>query len=227
MQIGKRIRKARLEAGLTQAELAKKAGVGQGTLSLYESGKVRPTAEALGKIARALGKPVSYFYNGREERDVLNDMAQTVNRLAQEFRWLRERFEQVVREQQMDLLVSQRIPLLGSVPCSNWSMVSTDVKDYVDVPRLVRGCDFALIARGESMSPTILDGDILFVKSAREPIHNAIVVTLNEHNEVTLKRALYRGGYWQLSADNPEYSVDDVQEVKVIGIVIGLMRRFQ
>jgi predicted transcriptional regulator len=46
----------RKEAGLTQQELADKAGVRQETLSRIESGKHTPTLKTLKKIDKALGK---------------------------------------------------------------------------------------------------------------------------------------------------------------------------
>jgi len=47
--------KARAEAGLTQAELAKKAGMTQAQVSRLESGQW-PTPATIEKLARALGK---------------------------------------------------------------------------------------------------------------------------------------------------------------------------
>ena len=47
--------KARAEAGLTQAELAKKAGMTQAQVSRLESGQW-PTPVTIEKLARALGK---------------------------------------------------------------------------------------------------------------------------------------------------------------------------
>ncbi len=46
----------RKSAGLTQQELAKRAGIRQETLSRIESGKHLPTMKTLKKIDRALGK---------------------------------------------------------------------------------------------------------------------------------------------------------------------------
>lgn len=54
--IGERIRAARLKAGWTQVELAQASGVGQGPISLLESGKVAdPFVSTLRKLADALG----------------------------------------------------------------------------------------------------------------------------------------------------------------------------
>lgn len=53
--LGERIKKTRLEAGLTQEELAKAANILPSSLSNYESDRRRPTSANLGKIASKLG----------------------------------------------------------------------------------------------------------------------------------------------------------------------------
>jgi DNA-binding XRE family transcriptional regulator len=56
LEIGMRVRKLREGAGLTQAELARKMGVSQQTISRLESGEVdNPTVATLERIARATG----------------------------------------------------------------------------------------------------------------------------------------------------------------------------
>jgi transcriptional regulator with XRE-family HTH domain len=56
--IGERIRKARLERGLTQAELGEKIGVSQRMVTYYEVRGVSPAPELLVKLARVLGLSV-------------------------------------------------------------------------------------------------------------------------------------------------------------------------
>ena len=48
--------KARLEAGLTQAEVAERAGTTQSAIARLEGGSVSPTVETLRKYAKAVGK---------------------------------------------------------------------------------------------------------------------------------------------------------------------------
>lgn len=57
--VSKRIRDARKKAGLTQEELAEKAGLPQSHISRLEQQKHSPTAKTLEKIAKALGIPHS------------------------------------------------------------------------------------------------------------------------------------------------------------------------
>lgn len=59
--IGEKIREAREEANLTQAELGKMVYKSQGNISDYEAGRHRITAIDLMLIAHAVGKPADFF----------------------------------------------------------------------------------------------------------------------------------------------------------------------
>jgi Zn-dependent peptidase ImmA (M78 family) len=48
--------------GLTQADLAVRLNIGQGTLSKYETGFIEPTPEVVDEIASALAFPFPFFY---------------------------------------------------------------------------------------------------------------------------------------------------------------------
>ena len=63
-KLGKRIRLARVEADLTQTELANKIHAKQKSISRYETGASIPTIETLTKIANALKKPSAYLLEG-------------------------------------------------------------------------------------------------------------------------------------------------------------------
>lgn len=60
-KLGKKIKLARVELDLTQAELAKKVNALQKSISRYETGLAVPSIETLVKIAKALKKQPSYF----------------------------------------------------------------------------------------------------------------------------------------------------------------------
>lgn len=49
------LKQARLEAGLSQTELARRAGTSQATLSAYEHGHKQPTASTLARLVAAAG----------------------------------------------------------------------------------------------------------------------------------------------------------------------------
>jgi transcriptional regulator with XRE-family HTH domain len=57
----KRLKKARLEAGLTQDEVADKLGCSQSWVSKIELGELRVEAIWLNKLAKLYGKSIQYF----------------------------------------------------------------------------------------------------------------------------------------------------------------------
>lgn len=68
MDIGQRIKQARLEAGLSQRQLCGDT-ITRNMLSLIESGKARPGMDTLAVLAARLGKPMGWFL---EEQAVLS-----------------------------------------------------------------------------------------------------------------------------------------------------------
>ncbi len=77
MNTAQEIRTARLEAGLTQAELAERAGTSQARISSYESGTSVPSVMTFERLLRASGRslavrtswPVVAFSKERLERN--------------------------------------------------------------------------------------------------------------------------------------------------------------
>lgn len=60
-KLGKRIKLARIEMDMTQADLAEATGIVQKSISRYENGIALPTLETLEKISKVLKKPFGYF----------------------------------------------------------------------------------------------------------------------------------------------------------------------
>jgi len=62
--LGGKIREARLAAGLSQSELARKIRAHPTSVSDWERGRNAPSARHLLSIARVTGKRLSYFEGG-------------------------------------------------------------------------------------------------------------------------------------------------------------------
>ncbi len=71
MELGEKIRQARLEAGLSQRQLCGEE-ISRNMLSLIENGAAKPSMKTLAYLAHQLGKPVSYFLeeNSREQLEL-------------------------------------------------------------------------------------------------------------------------------------------------------------
>jgi transcriptional regulator with XRE-family HTH domain len=105
-EIGRKLQKAREEAGLSQEELAKKLGCTQASLSNYELGKRRLYLADLQRIGQLLGKPVTYFLEDSEdEQPAHRDLD----------RMLKEQFVKEILTAMQDLKPAQRKSVLDYV----------------------------------------------------------------------------------------------------------------
>jgi Zn-dependent peptidase ImmA (M78 family)/DNA-binding XRE family transcriptional regulator len=66
--IGERMKRARTAAGLSQRELARRAGLSAMAISKFERGQVTPTSSSLLAVARALDTPLEFFFRSRTVR---------------------------------------------------------------------------------------------------------------------------------------------------------------
>lgn len=64
VDLGERIRAARVEARVTIRELAEATGVEQRTVARWQQGRSRPSYERLALIAQRLRKPIAFFLDG-------------------------------------------------------------------------------------------------------------------------------------------------------------------
>jgi transcriptional regulator with XRE-family HTH domain len=64
--VGRRLREARLLAGLNQSELGDAIGVSFQAVQKYETGSNRLSASRLFQAAKVLGRPVSFFFDSLE-----------------------------------------------------------------------------------------------------------------------------------------------------------------
>ena len=60
MELGQKLKQARIDAGLSQRQLCGEE-ITRNMLSLIENGSARPSMDTLRYLAAQLGKPVSYF----------------------------------------------------------------------------------------------------------------------------------------------------------------------
>lgn len=94
MKIGESLKKARIDAGITQAELARRLDVTPQTVSQYERGLINPKIETLRKFADALGVNVDtlcgenlrlgmYVLDALNDKSFTPDMMETAQNMAQ------------------------------------------------------------------------------------------------------------------------------------------------
>jgi len=71
--ISDRIRRLRIQKGISQKEFADQVGLHPAQYNRYEKGENVPATETLGKLADALGVSVDYLYEGETEDAIIAD----------------------------------------------------------------------------------------------------------------------------------------------------------
>ncbi|ABO50397.1 SOS-response transcriptional repressor, LexA [Desulforamulus reducens MI-1] len=119
------------------------------------------------------------------------------------------------------------IPLLGEVAAGVPLLAVENYDEKVTLPRSFTGYGefFMLSVRGDSMIEAgILPGDLVLVRRQESVSNGDIAVALLE-DEATVKRFYKEKNRIRLQPENSLLSPIYVQEVKILGKVVGLMRK--
>lgn len=96
---GDLLRLARVKAGLTQAELGRRAGIGQPLISAYEGGHRQPTLPALMRLLEAAGLELRMRLEPFDPQHQAADEWAAGRPVEERDRWAREQRELVARQQ--------------------------------------------------------------------------------------------------------------------------------
>lgn len=121
-----------------------------------------------------------------------------------------------------------KIPVLGTVTCGEPILaVQTNEEYFMVSPTLFKGDDlFMLTAKGDSMiNAGIFDGDKIVLKQQSYADNGDIVAALVE-DSATIKRFFKENNHYRLQPENDTMSPIIVDEVQIIGKVVGLVRKF-
>ena len=199
--IGDNIRFLRKQAGYSQQQLAMKLGIKQASVSNWEAGKTLPDMKYLSKLMDIFNVQMDYLFSDEPRRDLDS-----------------------IR------VIRNAVPILGSIACGQKITPDTEPDGYADLPEGI-SADFALRCKGDSMTPTLIDGDIVLIRSQPE-VENGQIAAVNINGETTLKRVYFRADGVHLIADNPGYQPIFVpaysdEQIIVHGLAVGYTRLFE
>lgn len=206
MNIQNLIKNRRKELGLTLLDIANACGVSEATVSRWESGDiVNMKRSRIAQLAKVLNVSPSLLIH--DDYDVLINYNSTTK---------------------------PQVPVLGIVPCGEPIEAIEDIIEWIDVVPSQAKNHFGLIAKGDSMAPFILDGDILVVKHSPVVASGKIAIVKVNGDEATCKRLVINDAGLTLVPNNPMYQtltfgpaeIAD-KPVTVIGEVVEIRRRFK
>lgn len=130
---------------------------------------------------------------------------------------------------------STKIPVLGRVAAGIPLEAIEEILDYEEIPDSIarHGDYFGLRIQGDSMTPGILDGDVVIVRKQSSADSGDIVIAAINGKDATCKRLRrYQDGI-ELIPSNPSYQAKSFsnQEIEslpvtIFGKVVELRRKF-
>ncbi len=119
------------------------------------------------------------------------------------------------------------LPLVGHVAAGQPLLAEENIEDYVQIPDIAGGEDgeYLLRVRGESMKNAgILPDDVVVVRRQDTAEDGEIVVAL-VGEEATVKRFFRESDHVRLQPENETMEPIRSREVRVLGRVVGVMRK--
>lgn len=121
-----------------------------------------------------------------------------------------------------------QIPLLGIVTAGEPILAVEEATDFFPVPPEYENDSsslFMLTIRGESMiNAGILSGDQVIVRKQPTADNGEIVIAMTDENEATCKRFFKEDGYIRLQPENDTMDPIILDNVSILGKVVGLFR---
>lgn len=120
------------------------------------------------------------------------------------------------------------IPMLGTVTAGAPILAVEEASDFFPMPPGLKNEDnslFMLTIRGESMiNAGILDGDQVIVKKTASASNGEIVIAMTDEDEATCKRFYKEQSYFRLQPENDSLEPIILENVSILGKVVGLYR---
>ena len=201
--LSSRIRQRREELGMSQEELASRMGYrSKSSITKIEKGINDIPQNKLEDFADALETSTAWLLGLDSGREVPRG------------------FEPMPR--------MARVPLVGSIACGTPITAEQNIERYIGVPADWHA-DFALTCHGDSMAPTIRDGDIVCIRRQPE-VEQGQIAAVRIGEEATLKHFHRQGDAVVLLADNAAvcppmiYAGPQLAELQIEGRAVGLCR---
>lgn len=120
-----------------------------------------------------------------------------------------------------------KIPLVGTVTAGIPITAIEEITDYISFQpaRHYSNPLFALKVRGESMiNAAILDGDMVVIEQTPYAENGDIVCALVDNESATIKTFYKEDSHYRLQPENDTMDPIIVDEVKILGKVVGVVR---
>ena len=211
MTIGERIRQQRLKLGYSADFVAEQLNKNRATIYRYESDYIENLpVSTLQPLAKVLKTTPAYLMGWDDETSEASNENTNIKK-------------------------GVKIPVLGKVAAGIPIEAIEDVLDWEEITEDVAktGKFFALQIKGDSMSPEILEGDVVIVKQQSSADSGDIVIAIVNGFDGCCKKLIKNDVGITLQSLNPNYEPmvftnKDVADkpVMIVGKVVELRRKF-
>lgn len=121
-------------------------------------------------------------------------------------------------------IVKGSVPIVGEIACGEPITAQQNIEGYADLPDGVYA-DFALKCKGDSMSPTFEQGDLVLIRQTPDA-QNGQIAAVGVEDEATLKRVYRQEDRVVCVSDNHAYhpQIYKAEDVTIYGIAVGYVR---
>ena len=214
------------ERNISKRKLEREAGLANGSTSKWKD--KNPNQESLHKVSAYFGVSASYLLGQsdfRTEEEAVIDG------------WNKRFGTDGLKEEVKRIESGVRIPVLGTVPCGipieAIEMVDADDWEEISEQMAKTGRFFGLKVKGDSMTPRILEGDVVIVRQQSIADSGDIVIAKVDGEDATCKKLVkhengislvpYNSAYEPMYFSNEEIAKTPV---KIIGKVVELRGKF-
>jgi repressor LexA len=204
---GQRLRELKEEKNLTLKEIASVAGVSEGAVGLWVTGKRTPEKPTLQKLADLFGVSNDYLLGNSN---------------------IREKAENV----ELERINIKYLPVIGSVRAGNGGLAFEEYlgKAPAETSQINGGNYFWLKVKGDSMiGDGILENDLVLIREQKDVESGEIAVVILDSGEGKLKRIIKKENLLILQSANPSYPDQFFQgkeqdAIHIVGKMKGLKR---
>ena len=234
-----RMKELRQERGITMKDAAQQLNLPYTTYVNYEKGTREPNSETLIQIANFFNTSIDYLL-GKSNTRIDDRVLDVVNELDLDTLAQAENIRDALKTQQTNnasaspippgfepLPEMESVPLVGRIACGQPITAEGNLEGYVSIPAAWRAT-FTLQCEGDSMEPTIHDGDLVAI---RKDVHieNGQIAAVRIGDEATLKHLYLHDDYIELRPENPTYASiirrkEEMNDVSIEGKAVGLCR---
>ena len=209
--LGENLRATVLASGLPIVEVATRVPVSPQIMHAYFRGNKTPALATIVRIAEVLGVPVARLLQGQPESMQDEASQSQIDRALYKARELIAPVPGVAA-----------LPVLGHIRAGPLSEIEQQMEDVLQLPEtFATSADYALRIAGDSMEPTLRDGEFVAVHR-QQTAQDGDIVIARVGSELVLKRLRRSPHGVTLQSDNPAYAAIPIfgGELEIEGVVI-------